>query len=78
METATFVISIINLIGLILAGIIYFKRNYEILPKDVYQVLADTYEKSMAEEEASQELAGGCGIPVGFNADYLQDDDEEE
>lgn len=77
METATFIISIVNLFGLVIAGIIYFNKNYEILPKDVYQVLADTYEKASKEEQASQELAGGCGIAVGFGADYLEDEEEE-
>ncbi len=77
MEIAILIISIINLAGLITAGIIYFNKNYEILPKDVYQVLADTYEKASKEEQASQELAGGCGIAVGFGADYLEDEEEE-
>lgn len=76
MEIATFIISIINLFGLIMAGIIYFNRNYEILPKDVYQVLADTYEKSMQEEQETQELAGGCG----FFREQIEEvyDDEED
>ena len=74
MEIATFIISMINFIGIV---IIYFNNNYEILPKEVYQVLADTYEKASKEEQASQELAGGCGIAVGFGADYLEDEEEE-
>ena len=78
METATFIISVINFIGIVIAGIIYFNKNYEILPKEVYQVLADTYEKTSKEEQASQELAGGCGIAVGFGADYLEDEEEED
>ena len=74
MEIATFIISMINFIGIVIAGIIYFNNNYEILPKEVYQVLADTYEKTSKEEQASQELAGG--IAVGFGADYLEDEEE--
>ena len=77
METATFIISMINFIGIIIAGIIYFNNNYEMLPKEVYQVLADTYEKTSKEEQASQELAGGCDIAVGFGADYMEDEEEE-
>ena len=64
MEIATFIISMINFIGIVIAGIIYFNNNYEILPKEVYQVLADTHEKTSKEEQASQELVGGCGIAV--------------
>lgn len=78
MLAASFIFSVLNFIGFIIAGIIYFNKNYEILPKDVYQVLADTYEQASKEEQASQELAGGCGIAVGFGADYLEDDDEDE
>lgn len=77
MEIATLIISIINLVGLITAGVVYFNKNYEILPKDVYQVLADTYEQASKDEQASQELAGGCGVAVGFGADYLEDEEEE-
>lgn len=54
MEIATFIISMINFIGIVIAGITYFNNNYEILPKEVYQVLADTYEKTSKEEQASQ------------------------
>lgn len=76
MEIATFIISMINFIGIVIAGIIYFNNNYEILPKEVYQVLSDTYEKSIKEEDANQELAGGCG----FFMDQIEDvcDEEEE
>ena len=77
MEIATFIISMINFIGIIIVGIIYFNNNYEILPKEVYQVLADTYEKTSKEEQASQELAGGRGIAVGFGADYMEDEEEK-
>lgn len=51
MEIATFIISMINFISIVIAGIIYFNNNYEILPKEVYQVLADTYEKTSKEEQ---------------------------
>lgn len=51
MEIATFIISMINFIGIVIAGIIYFNNNYEVLPKEVYQVLADTYEKTSKEEQ---------------------------
>ena len=50
MEIATFIISMINFIGIVIAGIIYLNNNYEILPKEVYQVLADTYEKTFKDE----------------------------
>lgn len=66
----------INFIGIVIAGIIYFNNNYEILPKEVYQVLADTYEKSKQEEQETRELAGGCG----FFREQIEEvyDDEEE
>ena len=51
MEIATFIISMINFIGIVIASIIYFNNNYEILPKEVYQVLADTYEKTSKDEQ---------------------------
>lgn len=51
MEITTFIISMINFIGIVIAGIIYFNNNYEVLPKEVYQVLADTYEKTSKEEQ---------------------------
>lgn len=51
MEIATFIVSMINFIGIVIAGIIYFNNNYEILLKEVYQALANTYEKTSKEEQ---------------------------
>lgn len=71
-------LSLVNFTILIGMIIYYFNKNYEILPKEVYNTLADLYEKHKEEEESKQELAGGTGVEVGFGADYLYDDDEEE
>ncbi|MCM1324203.1 MAG: hypothetical protein NC218_08570 [Acetobacter sp.] len=78
MLIATFIFSIFNTFMILLAGVIYFNKNYETLPKDVYNALVEVYEKAQQEEQASQELAGGCGVAVGFGADYLEDDTEED
>lgn len=51
MEIAIFIILMINFIGIVIIDIIYFNNNYEILPKEVYQVLADIYEKTSKEEQ---------------------------
>lgn len=77
MVTASFIFSVLNFLGFIVAGVIYFNKNYEILPKDVYQVLADTYEKSMKEEESTQELAGGCGF-FREQVEEVYEDEEDE
>lgn len=45
---------------------------------DEFQSISEFIEEHSAEEEASRELAGGTGCSVGFGADYLEDDDEEE
>lgn len=76
MIVASFIFSVLNFIGFIIAGVIYFNKNYEILPKDVYQALADTYEQVSKEEQASQELAGGCGFFREQVEEEYDDDDE--
>jgi len=43
-----------------------------------FQSISQFIEGHSAEEEASRELAGGTGCSVGFGADYLEDDEEEE
>ena len=66
----------INTIILIIFGCLYIKKNYVIMTSEEYQVISQFVEEHSAEDEASQERAGGCGVEVGFGADYL--DDEEE
>ena len=71
-------LTLINTIILVIFGVIYFKKNYVILSMDEFQSISEFIEEHSAEEEASRELAGGTGWSVGFGADYLEDDNEEE
>ena len=71
-------LTLINTIILGIFGVIYFKKNYVILSSDEFNTISQFIEEHSEEEEASRELAGGTGCSVGFGADYLEDDDEEE
>lgn len=71
-------LTLINTIILVIFGVIYFKKNYVIMNMDDFQAISQFIDEHSAEEEASRELAGGTGCSVGFGADYLEDDDEEE
>lgn len=66
----------INTIILIIFGCLYIKKNYVIMTTEEYQVISQFVEEHSAEDEASQERAGGCGVEVGFGADYLEDEEE--
>ena len=48
------------------------------MTSEEYQTIAQFVEEHSKEAEASQELAGGTGIEVGFGADYLEDESEED
>lgn len=69
---------LINTIVIVGAAILYFKKNYVVLSMEDFQSISQFIEEHSAEEEASRELAGGTGCSVGFGADYLEDDEEEE
>ena len=71
-------LTFINTIILIVFGIIYFKKNYVIMTTDEFQAVSEFVEQHSAGDESKQELAGGTGVEVGFGADYLQDDDDQE
>lgn len=71
-------LTLINTIILVIFGVIYFKKNYVIMNMDDFQAISQFIDEHSAEEEASRELAGGTGCSVGFGADYLEDDNEEE
>ena len=71
-------LTLINTIILVIFGVIYFKKNYVIMNMDDFQAISQFIDEHSAEEEASRELAGGTGCSVGFGADYLEDDSEEE
>ena len=78
MLTCLLVFTVLN--SIILCGIVvhYFRSNYVILDIETYNTLAETYNQAIEDEESHQELAGGCGVSVGFGADYLEDDEEED
>lgn len=71
-------LTLINTIILVIFGVIYFKKNYVVMNMDDFQAISQFIDEHSAEEEASRELAGGTGCSVGFGADYLEDDDNEE
>ena len=71
-------LTLINTIILVIFGVIYFKKNYVVMNMDDFQAISQFIDEHSAEEEASRELAGGTGCSVGFGADYLEDDTEEE
>nr|DAQ08463.1 MAG TPA: hypothetical protein [Caudoviricetes sp.] len=67
----------INTILLVIFGCLYVKKNYVIMTSEEYNTIAQFVEEHSEEAEASQELAGGTGIEVGFGADYLEDEEDE-
>lgn len=69
---------LINTIFIVGTAVLYFKKNYVVLSMEDFQSISQFIEEHSAEEEASRELAGGTGCSVGFGADYLEDDEEEE
>lgn len=71
----------INTIILVGGAIFFFKKNYVVLDTETYSAVEECIneynqmiEERNAEEEASQERAGG----YGFFQEYLNDDCEEE
>lgn len=67
----------INTILLVIFGCLYIKKNYVIMTSEEYNTIAQFVEEHSADDEATQERAGGCGVEVGFGADYLEDEEEE-
>lgn len=78
MISITTLLYTINTIILVIFGCLYLKKNYVVMTSEEYQTIAQFVEEHLKEAEASQELAGGTGIEVGFGAGYLEDDTEEE
>ena len=80
MITLILILSILNFIGLLIAAIIYFKKNYVIYSKEVADEMANYYMEHHDEEgnEIARELAGGTGTPYyGFFQEYLDEGDDE-
>lgn len=72
----------INTIILVGGAIFFFKKNYVVLDTETYSAIEECIneynqmiEDKNAEEEDSQELAGGYG---GYFRDCLPTEDEEE
>ena len=73
-----FQLVLVNSCLLIGAAIYFFKKNYTIIGNETLDTITELAQKELDEEKSSQELSGGCGCSVGFGADYLEDDDDEE
>ena len=82
MITILLILTILNTVGLAVILISKFKEKFVIVDLDTYNLLMEFWGEYHDEEGnvIGQELAGGCGIAVGFGAEYLEDDypDEEE
>ena len=76
MISITTLLAGINTLLLVIFGCLYIKRNYVIMTSEEYNTIAQFVEEHSGETEASQERAGGCGVEVGFGADYLEDEEE--
>lgn len=68
----------LNTLILIVGAVVYFKKNYVVMTSEEFNNVAEAIEEYNQMVESSQELAGGKGVQVGFGADYLEDDEEEE
>lgn len=68
----------LNTLILIVGAVVYFKKNYVVMTSEEFNNVAEAIEEYNQMIESSQELAGGEGVQVGFGADYLEDDEEEE
>ena len=78
MISITTLLTIVNTLLLTIFGAIYSKKNYVVMTTKEYETIAQFVEEHTEEDLASQEKAGGTGIEVGFGADYLEDEGEEE
>ena len=78
MVSITTLLAGINTLLLVIFGCLYVKKNYVIMTSEEYNTIAQFVEEHSTEDEATQERAGGCGVEVGFGADYLEDNAEEE
>lgn len=68
----------INTILLVIFGYLYIKKNYVIMTSEEYNTISQFVEEHSTDDEVTQERAGGCGVEVGFGADYLEDESEED
>lgn len=78
MISLTDLLLVLNTTILIVGAVCYFKKNYVIMDTEQFNQVSDALEEYNKIVESSQELEGGEGVQVGFGADYLEDDNEEE
>ena len=78
MISITTLLAGINTLLLVIFGCLYLKKNYVVMTSEEYNTIAQFVEEHSEEAEATQERAGGCGVEVGFGADYLEDESEED
>lgn len=48
------------------------------MTSEEYNTITQFVEEHSEEAETTQEQAGGCGVKLGFGADYLEDEEEGE
>lgn len=77
MISITTLLCTINTIILVIFGCLYLKKNYVVMTSEEYQTIAQFVKEHSEADEASQELAGGTGIEVGFGADYLEEEEDD-
>lgn len=76
MITVNLIEVLVILNTVMLAGLLLyiFKQNYKIVDTETYNSMMEIVE----EYAKGQEKAGGTGVEVGFGADYLEDEEEDE
>lgn len=72
-------LNLLNFVGLLTTAIIYFKKNYVICNKELYDTLLEYWGDHHDElgNELCQELAGGVGVETGFFREALYEEEEE-
>ena len=75
MISITALLTGVNTTLLVVAAVLYFKKNYVIMTMSEFTAVSEFVEEHTKEDETNQELAGGTGIDVGFNADYLEEEE---
>lgn len=66
----------INTLILVGGCLFYFKKNYVIMDVETYNQIAEALDEVAAQQEASQELAGGEGY--GFFREALEESEDED
>lgn len=77
MNTIILLFTLFNSFGFIMAGLIYFKKNYRIVDIETYQAMMECVEEvAQMEEQNNQEpveLPGG----EGFFREYVEGDEDD-